>query len=204
MDAATSLESSTPSPDAVVEDHLGVPGLLYCGMLLAPEEQEQAIQEVDSRLWMSDLKRRVQHYGFKYDYKSRRVDGSMRLGGLPEFAVAIGKRLIERGMISDPPDQLIVNEYQPGQGIAPHVDCEPCFQDGIVTVSLGSVCIMDLTSIETGESHEIPLELGNALVFSGDARYRWRHGIKARASDHGRKRSRRISLTFRTVILEAV
>lgn len=204
MDAATSLESFEPNSDAVVEDYLGVPGLVYCRQLLSPAQQEQAIQEVDSCLWLTDLKRRVQHYGFKYDYKSRRVDGSMRLGGLPEFAVAIGERLIERGMISEPPDQLIVNEYQPGQGIAPHVDCEPCFQDGIVTVSLGSVYGMDLTSIETGESCEIALELGSALVFSGDARYRWRHGIKARASDHGRKRGRRISLTFRRVILEAV
>ena len=45
------------------------------------------------------------------------------------------------------PDQLIVNEYQPGQGISAHIDCEPCFKNTIVTVSLGSVYEMDFISL---------------------------------------------------------
>jgi hypothetical protein len=42
----------------------------------------------------------------------------------------------------------------------------------------------------------------SALLISGEARYQWRHAIRGRLSDHGRKRARRVSLTFRNVILE--
>ena len=36
-----------------------------------------------------------------------------------------------------PFEQAIVNEYEPGQGIAPHVDRD-CFGPVVATVSLGS------------------------------------------------------------------
>ena len=29
---------------------------------------------MDARPWLSDLKRRVQHYGYKYDYRARAID----------------------------------------------------------------------------------------------------------------------------------
>lgn len=38
-------------------------------------------------------------------------------------------------------NQIIVNEYWPGEGISPHVD-KLKFADGIVSVSLGSTCAM--------------------------------------------------------------
>ena len=36
------------------------------------------------------------------------------------------------------PDQMTVNEYKPGHGIPPHIDTHSAFEDGIVSVSLGS------------------------------------------------------------------
>ena len=39
-------------------------------------------------------------------------------------------------------DQLIVNEYQPGQGISPHIDNQTLFGDVVVSVSLSSNTIM--------------------------------------------------------------
>ncbi len=39
-------------------------------------------------------------------------------------------------------DQLIVNEYQPGQGISPHIDNKTLFSDIIVSLSLGSNAVM--------------------------------------------------------------
>ena len=39
-------------------------------------------------------------------------------------------------------DQLIINEYKSGQGISAHVDCEPCFRDGIISVTIGCSGIM--------------------------------------------------------------
>lgn len=39
-------------------------------------------------------------------------------------------------------DQLIVNEYEPGQGINPHIDNIKLFKSDIASLSLGSDCIM--------------------------------------------------------------
>jgi len=98
--------------------------------------------------------------------------------------------------------RFAVNEYERGQGITAHVDCEPCFKNTIVTVSLGWVYEMDFISLDTGEVRSTLLELGSALVMRDEARYRWMHRIKARQSDRGIPRERRVSLTFRNVILD--
>ena len=105
------------------------------------------------------------------------------------------------------PDQVIVNEYLPGQGIADHIDCEPCFEDTIISLSLGSRCIMDLKNKNNkNEKQEILLEPRSLIVIADEARYNWTHGIPAREKDKwmGRyiPRRTRVSLTFRKVILE--
>ncbi|HEV8058511.1 MAG TPA: alpha-ketoglutarate-dependent dioxygenase AlkB [Gemmataceae bacterium] len=185
-----------------LEDNvLGVKGLVYLPNLLTFREQHHALDAIDARPWRDDLKRRVQHYGYKYDYKGRAVDQSMYVGALPEFAMEIGRHLLSRGLVEELPDQLIVNEYQPGQGISAHVDCEPCFKDTIVTVSLGSTYEMDFINLESGQVRSKMLDVGSALVLKEEARYAWMHRIKARKSDHGVPRGRRVSLTYRNVIL---
>src|ERR1700680_3970964 len=115
-----------PAESGLVQDYLGIPGLGYYPYLLPKSEQQQILQEIDSRPWRSDLKRRVQHYGYKYDYKARSVDRSMYVGPLPPFALEVGQRLLDQGLVEEMPDQLIVNEYEPGQGITAHIDCQPC------------------------------------------------------------------------------
>src|SRR5205823_11041478 len=140
---------------------------------------------------------RVQHDWYKYDYKARAIDHSMYVGPLPPFAVDVAQQLMAQGLIDEMPDQLIVNEYRRGQGITAHVDCQPCFKDTIVTVSLGWVYEMDFISVATGEIRSTLLELGSALVLRNEARYEWMHRIKARLSDGGIPRERRVSLTYR-------
>jgi alkylated DNA repair dioxygenase AlkB len=183
-------------------DYLGVRGLVYLEQLLSVDAQRHIIAEVDALPWQTDLKRRVQHCGYKYDYKARAVDPSMYVGPLPLFAVEVAQQLRQHNLIVDLPDQLIVNEYQPGQGITAHVDCVPCFKDRIVTVSLGSACEMDFMNLTTRETLHAWLKSGSALLLSGEARYDWTHEIKGRKTDRGIRRDRRVSLTFRNVILQ--
>jgi alkylated DNA repair dioxygenase AlkB len=178
-----------------------IPGLSYCPGLLSDSEQRDILDQIDALPWLSDLSRMVQHYGYKYDYRAKRIDSSMAVGPLPEFAVHLGGLLVEDGLLPEPPDQAIINEYKPGQGIALHVDCEPCFKDTIATISLGSEYPMDLVQVLGGQSEVLRLEVGSALVLSGEARYGWRHGIKRRTSDDGVPRGRRVSITLRSVLL---
>src|SRR4051812_40991372 len=125
-----------PAESRPIRDYLGVPGLVYFRKFLSDEDQGRILAEVDARPWLNDLKRRVQHYGYKYDYTAREVNLSMFVGPLPEFAVEVSRCLRACGLTDELPDQLIVNEYEPGQGISAHVDCLPCFKNTIVTVSL--------------------------------------------------------------------
>lgn len=201
----TQLSLFGQEPDisnSIIYDFAGIEGLVYSRNFISVAEQFELVQQVDELPWQNDLKRRVQHYGYKYDYKSRKIVPSMYVGSLPEFAINTSNKLVRDGLVNQVPDQLIINEYHPGQGISPHVDCEPCFSNTVVTISLGSEYLMDFIEVATGKTKSISLELGSALVLSKSARYDWKHGIKARKTDNGLRRGRRISLTFRTVILE--
>jgi alkylated DNA repair dioxygenase AlkB len=188
--------------EAEKESHLEIPGLGYYRDLLDEDQQLATLREVDAREWRTDLKRRVQHYGYKYDYKARAIDYSMYVGPLPSFAVDVAQLLMNDGLIEEMPDQLIVNEYEPGQGISAHIDCEPCFREPIVTISLGWAYEMDFIHVETGKVLSTVLAVGSALVLRGDSRNRWMHRIRPKKKDGKVPRKRRVSLTFRNVILD--
>jgi alkylated DNA repair dioxygenase AlkB len=102
----------------------------------------------------------------------------------------------------DVADQMIVNEYQPGSGIPAHVDAT-FFGDTVVSLSLGSTCVIVFDDDRSAHHEELLLEPRSALVMTLDARHTWKHGIRARHSDtwQGREwpRGRRLSLTFRTM-----
>lgn len=182
-----------------------VAGLLLLRDYISTQQEKSLIQHIDNTPWSNELKRRVQHYGYKYDYKKRKIDETMRIGSLPPWAKKLAARLYEDGHFDALPDQVIVNEYEVGQGISPHVDCEPCFGDVIVSISLNSTATMVFESLKTKEKVPVFLPQRSAVVLKGDSRYEWKHSIPARKIDkHNNKvhhRNRRISLTFRKVIL---
>ncbi|HQV79188.1 MAG TPA: alpha-ketoglutarate-dependent dioxygenase AlkB [Chitinophagales bacterium] len=190
----------------IMNDISMIQGLTYIPNFIDKSEVNSFIDSINSEPWLSDIKRRVQHYGYKYDYKARSIDYSMFIGKLPSWAMTMAQRLFDEKHISELSDQLIINEYEPGQGIANHVDCEPCFGDTIISISLGSSCVMDFINLRTKQKVEVMLESGSLVVLSGEARYNWTHGIAQRKTDNFRgvktERRLRISMTFRKVILK--
>ena len=183
-----------------------VAGLTYIADYIDVAAESALNQTIDTQPWITELKRRVQHYGWRYDYKARSVTNDLRIGALPDWLQIYAMRLQQAGLFSKTPDQVIINEYQPGQGISAHIDCVPCFTDTIASLSLGSPCVMDFIHSKTGEKSSLLLEPRSLLVFNGDARYVWQHAIAARKTDryNGQiiERTRRISLTFRKVTLD--
>jgi alkylated DNA repair dioxygenase AlkB len=113
-----------------------IPGLIYVPAFLSEAQEAQIVAAIDRGPWRADLRRRVQHFGWRYDYKAREIDSSMRLGPLPEWAMILAKRLNTEGYLPHIPDQVIVNEYVGKQGINRHTDCIPCFDDGVAMLSL--------------------------------------------------------------------
>lgn len=180
-------------------------GLDYVNAYVSQDIAQMLVRRVDAAPWRTDLKRRVQHYGYRYDYKARRVGRKDALGALPAAYQALAERLVADGDFDLLPDQVIVNEYLPGQGISAHIDCVPCFGDTIASLSLLSACVMRFVRPSALQQMDLHLQPESLLVLRGAARHFWTHAIPARKTDvvEGRRhwRSRRISLTFRRVTL---
>jgi Alkylated DNA repair protein len=179
-----------------------VPGLTLIENFLSEAEERQLFQEINKMPWLSDLKRRTQHYGYKYDYNSRDTAGY--LGELPKFMDFIIERMISQRVIEMRPDQCIVNEYEPGQGISPHIDIIKAFGNEIVSISLNSDIIMDFYNADNNKV-SVLLPRRSLVLLKDEARYKWKHGIAERKKDKLDNglilyRRKRISLTFRTVI----
>lgn len=190
----------TPS----AEEQPSIAGLKYLPDFIDTDTQASLIAAIDAQPWITELKRRVQHYGWRYDYKARGISQDLRIGPIPDWLGGLCEHLSAEGIFPRIPDQVITNEYQPGQGISAHIDCVPCFGDTVASLSLGSACVMDFIHCKTGEKQSRLLEPLSLLVLSGDARYFWQHAIPVRKTDKWRgqpiPRARRLSLTFRTVI----
>ena len=75
---------------------------------ITADEERDLISQIEQLPWLNDLTRQVQHYGWKYDYKTRQV---MKLDDpIPEFLLELKSKWYPNA------DQIIVNKYLPGQG----------------------------------------------------------------------------------------
>ncbi len=194
------------SQERILEQVSRVDGLKMYFEFIDSASEESILAQVDQLPWLGDLKRRVQHYGYKYDYSARRIDPDTYLGPLPAWLQTIARKLVGEEVLSFYPDQAIINEYLPGQGISSHIDCQPCFGETIVSLSLGSRCIMNFEPFPGAtEKISLMLEPRSLIVLTGSSRYNWYHSIPARKTDEwlGQRieRFKRVSVTFRKVIL---
>jgi alkylated DNA repair dioxygenase AlkB len=178
------------------------PGLQIVRDFISAEEEEKLLAAIESGAWMQDLTRRVQHYGWRYDYKARKVGSDAYLGALPEWANELGRRLVDQGLIGELPDQLIVNEYVRDQGIAKHIDSRGSFRGEVATISLCESWGMIFRGPKRAKVEQV-LERRSVAVFSGPARHTWTHEIPKRRNELAGPRHRRVSLTFRKVDIPA-
>ncbi|MGK3734105.1 MAG: hypothetical protein ACI90V_000942 [Bacillariaceae sp.] len=105
---------------------------------------------------------------------------------LPPPLAEIARELVKRDVFpsSCPPNHVLLNEYQPGQGILSHTD-GPIYEHRTATLSLGSSIVIEFTKrlaadeigIVTKTRKTILLESGSLLVFQGDAYLSYCHGI---------------------------
>ena len=133
---------------------------------------EDAIRRIDANdgAWLADLSRRVQQYGWRYDYSARAVTADMRIGPLPDWLQTLAERLYEAGCFDRAPEQVIINEYEPGQGIAMHAD-HLGFGPAVAMVSLGDDWEMDFSRSGEGKrTASLLLERESALALTGEAR----------------------------------
>ncbi|KAF6253259.1 hypothetical protein COO60DRAFT_433924 [Scenedesmus sp. NREL 46B-D3] len=123
-------------------EQAGIPGLQLHSEFITPEQETALLQHIDQQPWQQLSKRRVQHYGFCFDYSQRGVDAQQRLGPLPEWVQPLTQRMQALPDVLAL-DQLTVNEYTPGVGLSAHIDTHSAFSGAIVSLSLAGGCVME-------------------------------------------------------------
>lgn len=107
--ATSSTESSPLRPSLSLVEVAGVPGLLYCPNFVDKSEEASLLEAIDACKWDNTLKRRVQHFGLRYDYTSKSVDRNATIEPLPSFCDLPVERMTHFNVFSTAPDQCIVN-----------------------------------------------------------------------------------------------
>ncbi|KAK0142666.1 Alkylated DNA repair protein alkB 8 [Merluccius polli] len=173
------------------EERVSLPeGLALVEDFVSLEEEAALLAAVDWSSTSDDVTaqkalkhRRVKHYGYEFRYDTNNVDKDKPLSvGLPDECVPMLKHCLKDGHIGTMPDQLTVNQYQPGQGIPPHVDTHSAFEDTILSLSLGSKTVMEFRHPD-GRVVAVLLPGRSLLVMKGESRYLWSHGITPRKFD---------------------
>lgn len=184
-----------------------IPGLSLFEDFITPQVETQLTADIDSLPWDDSLHRRVQQYGPRYVHRT----GSMAGDGLRPIPTCLQALIARLGAImGEVPNQIIINEYLQGQGIAKHIDSPEFFGEVIASLSLLSGAMMrfdDLGPPEIRKRHELYLQPRSLLVLRDEARSQWRHEVPKRSADPVGKsmieRSRRISVTFRQARVQA-
>lgn len=179
-----------------------IPGLyLHPNLCIAPELAASLLRDIEHSAYFSSGSNQVMLFG-----RNRQLPDDSISTGLPAF---IDRLITQLAPIchSHVPSyvyeilfptagctrsrQVILNRYCPGQGISPHVDLLGRYGDGIIGISLGSGCAMDFarapsssnSDIHTSDEVSFWLPENSLLILSGEARYKWTHGIRPSHGD---------------------
>lgn len=167
--------------------------LIYIEDAITVERENELLNCIETGEWQHLSKRKVQQYGYKYNYKYKKL--TKLTTHIPDLFI----NTIEPWMKS--PDQCIVNHYNPGEGISKHIDHPYLFGNEICILSLMNP--INITFKYEDDVKEIRLAPRSLLIMKNDVRYKYSHEIAARKNDivnHRRiKRKERISITFRTI-----
>jgi len=187
-----------------------VPGLFYRKNFINTQEESRLLSIIDKQSWSAELARRTQQFGYIYDYaavyenEDKNAPRLLLGSKIPDWLEAICQRLLDEGYFPWKPDQIIINEYKPGQGISAHTDHAGSFREVIAAISLYSGVGMIFKNNYKKLSHEIYLEPRSLVVMENECRYNWTHEIRQdqfdvwKGSSH--RRQRRVSITFRKVV----
>jgi alkylated DNA repair protein alkB family protein 8 len=183
-----------------------VPGLLLYPDFISTSMEEELIHEIDSQTWVVDYDRRLQYYGYRNELDTP-YDLIRFPVPMPPLISRLSETLVEQKIVSILPDQVIINEYAPGEGLRPHKD-RNYFENQICGINLGSGCIMRYIKISGKDVVDVEMPRRSVYVMQDDARYKWHHSVPPRKKDtvdgNVKHRERRLSITYRKVILKKV
>lgn len=191
-----------------------VPGLKYYPEYLTKDEEKELLKLIHDSKELTSIthstdSRKVIQYGYTYSYDR---SGVTKCDPIPD----IYKKLIETERVKKVIgtefafDQLIINQYLPGQGISPHIDHTKYFGEIVFCISIGADTLVEFTQKKNeftkGDDTQY-IAPRSAYAMTGDLRYKWYHAISGSKRTAGRNMGDpayegvRYSLTFRKVIV---
>lgn len=178
-----------------------IPGFLIYPDFISEALEQRLTDEIDAQPWMVDYSRRLQYYGFRNELEEPYQLIAIPLP-IPQAVNELARKIHADQHLVYFPDQVIINEYQPGEGIRPHKD-RNYYENQICGINLASGCIMRFTNGKSQEVVDVELPRRSLYIMQDDARKKWNHSIPPRKKDliNGtiRHRARRISITYRKV-----
>ena len=178
-----------------------VPGLFIYPNFIDEEKEEQLLKEIDSQIWVVDYLRRLQYYGYRNELEKPYNLIPFPVP-IPELIQQLSEEIVKQKILTYQPDQVIINEYVPGEGIKPHKD-RAYYENQICGVNLGSGCVMKFIKGKNIEVVDVEVPRRSLYVMQDDARKKWSHGIPPRKKDNINgnisHRERRVSITYRKV-----
>jgi len=181
-----------------------ISGLYYYQNVISPEFSHELSQYLESTddfkpLNSSKNSRQVIHYGFNYNYKTKNIYEVAP--DMPPIIHQLRELIrIHQDTPTEQFNQCIINKYEIGQGISPHIDLVK-YGPTICCFSLGSTAIMEFN--RNNKNTEVFIEPDSLYVMSDEARYKYTHSMPQRKYDIHNKttlyRKIRYSITFRSV-----
>lgn len=229
--AEENVKQPPPVPECTsTTKDIFVPGLTLTEKFITELEEKELLEKNANELspWVTTLFRRVQHFGYTFSYETLLLDSNNITSPIPDCFSPVLERF-EIPTLSEAIDQMTVNEYMPGQGIAPHIDTMTCFGPDVYIISCGSGVTMTFTLCQRESEPKVAGEYDvqphtqqkiqkikkhlwlpprSLLHLTGPARNIWTHQIASRTCDMVDgvllRRGRRVSFTFRKAVLNGL
>jgi len=221
-----SFEAGSPDRFIAHKTAPPIPGLFFDSSVLIPQELANSVFAFCMKTYfLSPADNQVMLFGRFSPSDSYTKSSS----GLPPVLLSLLDKLSTLLQPVLPPEtyslvfpskpigarQAIINLYQCGEGITPHVDLLKRYGDGIIGVSLSSGCVMRFDKVDPAPGDDsdnrwdLFLPERSVIVLSEEARYRWTHGIDKKwrdfvsqspTSQSWIERGVRMSVTFRWLL----
>ena len=175
----------------MVENFEDIEGLWYIENYLSQEESQEFYNYISNHVKLEPIStapssRRVAHFGYYYSYKGTGLTPAPPIPDWLDDLLDIKLPMLEGKM-----DQIIINEYRPGQQIAYHTDHTGLFGPVIACITVGHSVPIKFRC--DGMVKQLDIKSGSMYVMTGKARYNWEHSLKNNSTET------RYSITYRTI-----
>jgi DNA oxidative demethylase len=174
------------------------PGLKLAQNVMTPADEAALIALIEASglsysAYDPGNRRSSASFGWKYDFQK---DTFVPCAAIPEgFRAIAGKAADFAGLICEDFAECLLNRYEPGAVIQPHLD-KPVWEH-VIGVSLGAPATMVFRHQDSGEERRVALPPRSIYQLAGDARHIWQHSLPP-------VEGTRYSITFRTFSAEGL